>query len=301
MFAKLIAARPLRQLTLNPQDHPRGLSHLAAASGLVCAFGRAYVMADDEHHLAVFCDNHSPGQLHRVRSAALPADATQRKRLKPDFESLLLLPARGHRPAALLALGSGSKRRRDGGVLIALRPDGEPEGHAVPIDLRPLHAVLRQRLGAINIEGSFISGAHWLLLNRGVGGQPSASVTYPLGTLHALIDGRSTRLEPQSVQTHDLGFIDGVQLAFTDGAALRGGGFFFSAVAEATPNSVDDGACVGSAIGHIDRHGALVALRRLDRAVKVEGLALHRQGQTLALVTDADDPARPAELLLARW
>ena len=270
----------LRMLTVDPADHPRGLAHLSAASGLVCAHGRAYVMGDDEHHLAVFNDRHSPGRLHRVRSGHLPADAAQRKRVKPDFESLLLTPARGRQPSALLALGSGSKRRRDGGVLIALRPGGEPEGRVVPLDLAPLYAVLRQRLGAINIEGSFISGAQWVLLNRGVGGQPSASVCYPLSVLHALVDGRSAGFEPSAVQVHDLGFINGVQLAFTDGAALPGGGFLFSAVAEATPNSVADGACLGSVIGHIDRNGALVALRRLDRAAKVEGLAVHAAGQT---------------------
>ncbi len=295
--------RLLRPLTLNPRDHPRGQPHLAAASGLVCAHGRAYVMGDDEHHLAVFRDRDSPGQLHRVRGGALPADTAQRKRVKPDFESLLLLPARGRQQSALVALGSGSKRRRDSAVLMPLRPDGEPTDAVIPFDLAALYAVLRQRLGAINIEASFITGAQWLLLNRGVGGQPSASVTYPLSVLQALVDGRSATLEPQAVQTHDLGFIDGVQLAFTDGAALPGGGFLFSAVAEATPNAVADGACVGSAIGHIDSNGALVALRRLDRAVKVEGLALQRHGgQTnLALVTDADDPAQPSELLLAAW
>ena len=303
MPERRVKTQRLRQLTLNPSDHPRGQPHLAAASGLVCAHGRAYVIADDENHLAVFGDSHSPGRLHRVRSGELPADAVQRKRVKPDFESLLLLPARGHRPGALLALGSGSKRQRDGGALIALRPDGEPEDGVTPIDLQPLYTVLRQRLGAINIEGAFISGTQWVLLNRGVGGQPSASVCYALSTLHALVDGRPAGLEPVAVQTHDLGFIDGVQLAFTDGAALPGGGFLFSAVAEATPNSVDDGACVGSVIGRIDSNGALVALRRLAGAVKVEGLALDLQGgQTdLALVTDADDPGRPAELLLARW
>ena len=296
--------RRLRLLTVNPADHPRGLAHLSAASGLVCAHGRAYVMGDDEHHIAVFLDRHSPGQLHRVRKGKLPANAAQRKRVKPDFESLLLLPAQGRTHGALLALGSGSKRVRDAGVLIPLRPGGEPADGVVDLDLAPLYATLRGRLGAINIEGSFISGADWVLLNRGVGGQPSASVSYPLSVLQALVDGRSAGLEPAAVQTHDLGFIDGVQLAFTDGAALPGGdGFLFSAVAEATPNSVADGACMGSAIGHINRNGVLVALRRLDRAAKIEGLAVHAAGQTLqlALVTDADDPAKPSELLLARW
>ena len=303
MSARLLTAHRLRLLTLNPADHPRGLPHMAAASGLVCAYGRAYVLGDDEHHLAVFRDRRSPGQLHPVRKGPLPADAAQRKRVKPDFESLLLLPARGRQPSALLALGSGSKRLRDGGVLIPLRPGGEPEGSVSPLDLAPLYAVLRRRLGAINIEGSFISGAQWVLLNRGVGGEPSASVSYPLSLLHALVDGRSAGLEPSAVQTHDLGFIDGVQLAFTDGAALPGGGFLFSAVAEATPNSVADGACLGSAVGHIDRNGALVDVRWLAGHAKVEGLALHLRGSVLhlAMVTDADDPEKPSELLLARW
>ena len=75
MPERLITAHRLRQLTLNPAHHPRGLPHLAAASGLVCAHGRAYVLGDDEHHLAVFRDRHSPGQLHRVRSGHPPADA----------------------------------------------------------------------------------------------------------------------------------------------------------------------------------------------------------------------------------
>ena len=303
MPGSLKILRRLRLLTVNPADHPRGLAHLSAASGLVCAHGHTYVMGDDEHHLAVFRGRHSPGRLYRVRSGHLPADAAQRKRVKPDFESLLLLPARGRQPSALLALGSGSTRLRDAGALIHLLPGGEPNGSVIPLDLAPLYAVLRQRLGAINIEGSFIGAAQWVLLNRGVGGQPSASVCYPLSLLHALVDGRSAGFEPSAVQTHDLGFIDGVQLAFTDGAALPGGGVLFSAVAEATPNSVADGACLGSAIGHIDRNGALVALRRLDRAAKVEGLAVHAAGQTLqlTLVTDADDPTKPSELLLARW
>ena len=126
-----MATRLLRTLTLNPQDHPRGLPHLAAASGLVCAFGRANAIGDDENHPAVFRDRLSPGQLHRVRGGDLPADAAKRKRLKPDFESLPMLPARSLQPGTLLALVSGSKRRRDVGVTIALDRELEVEGLAL--------------------------------------------------------------------------------------------------------------------------------------------------------------------------
>ena len=51
--------------------------------------------------------------------------------MKPDFESLLMLPARGRQPGALLALGSGSKRQRDVGVTIALDRELEVEGLAL--------------------------------------------------------------------------------------------------------------------------------------------------------------------------
>ena len=106
-----MTAHRLRLLTVNPAEHPRGQAHLAAASGLVCAHGRVYVMGDDEQHLVVFNDRRSAGHLHRVRSGHLPAHAAQRKRVKPDFESLLLLPARG-RPRR----GTGAPYRNGRGV-----------------------------------------------------------------------------------------------------------------------------------------------------------------------------------------
>ena len=126
-----LATRLLRTLTLNPQDHPRGLPHMAAASGLVCAFGRAHAIGEDEHHPAVLRYRFSPGQLHRVRGGALPANAAKRKRLKTDFESLPMLPARCLQPGTLLALNSGSERRRDVGVTIALARELEVEGLAL--------------------------------------------------------------------------------------------------------------------------------------------------------------------------
>ena len=48
--------QPLRTLDLDRSTHTTGQRFLSAASGLVCAFGRVYVVGDDEHHLAVFDD-----------------------------------------------------------------------------------------------------------------------------------------------------------------------------------------------------------------------------------------------------
>ena len=51
----------------------------------------------------------------------------------------------------------------------------------------------------------------------------------------------------------------------------------FSAVAESTDNSYQDGACVGSAIGIVAPDGQLRHLHLLD-SPKVEGLAAQAQG-----------------------
>jgi len=42
------------ELLLTPGQHPEGGAWLSATSGLVCIASRAYVVADDEHHLAHF-------------------------------------------------------------------------------------------------------------------------------------------------------------------------------------------------------------------------------------------------------
>ena len=100
--------RPKRLRTLTVNGHPRGQPHLSAASGLVCAHGRVYVMADDEHHLAVFRDRRSPGRLHRVFAGDLPHETEARKKRKPDMETLFLLPSpKAGGDDALIALGSG--------------------------------------------------------------------------------------------------------------------------------------------------------------------------------------------------
>jgi hypothetical protein len=125
----------LRPLSLDPRAHPRGQAHLSAASGLVCAFGRAYVIGDDEQHLAIYSDRTSAGELHRVLAGNLPQIKAARKRRKADFESLLWLP----QEAALTALGSGSRPQRDRGIRLPLDADGSPRQPATTFDLAPLY------------------------------------------------------------------------------------------------------------------------------------------------------------------
>lgn len=321
-----LPTRRLRWLTLSPlaqgqgqgsaqgsaQGNARPHPHLSAASGLVCAHGRAYVIADDEQHLAVFHDLASAGELHRLLPADLPVPKPARKRLKADLETLLLLPSVGRsRGQALVALGSGSRPNRNTGVVIPLSPGGAPRHAVHSFDLQALYEPLRQALGEINIEGAMLLGGGFALLNRGVAGRSdNALARYPLRALLDLIDGTSSgtgsgtasAVPPTSIQRHDLGALDGVPLGFTDAAALPGGGWVFSAAAEDTPSSYADGRCIGSVLGVVAAQGGGVTLHRLASRDKVEGIALRTAGRRIdvCMVTDADDPACASSLLLAR-
>ncbi|MET0332987.1 MAG: hypothetical protein ABW190_01845 [Rhizobacter sp.] len=286
----------LRALTIEPRDHPRGVAHLAAASGLVCAFGRAYVVCDDEHQLAVFDHAERPGRLHRLLPGDLPADKTERKRRKADFEALLLCGER------LVAFGSGSTPQRDTGVVLTLDPHGEPTGDTRPFDLSPLYRPLRAALGEINIEGAFLLGDELVLLHRGGQGQSrNAVVRYGRAQLLAVIDGRRGATQAPRITPFDLGQVNGVPLGFTDGAALSNGAWVFCAAAEDTADSYADGPCAGSVVGLVDARGRLVVRRELATLHKPEGIAARGVAGRieLCLVTDADDPARCAELLRA--
>ena len=101
---------------------------------------------------------------------------------------------------------------------------------------------------------------------------------------------------PRAIQRLELDELQGVALGFTDGAALADGRWLFSAVAENTADSYNDGACLGAVIGLVEADGQVRRLAQLAGRWKVEGIALAADGNLL-LVTDADDPQVAASLL----
>ncbi|TFZ05682.1 hypothetical protein EZ313_03195 [Ramlibacter henchirensis] len=74
----------------------------------------------------------------------------------------------------------------------------------------------------------------------------------------------------------------------------------FTAVAEDTADAYRDGACLASVVGWMDAAGQVRACEQLAGAPKVEGVALAGDGR-LWMVTDADDPDQPSELLEVKW
>lgn len=302
----MVRPRPVRELTV---DAPRGAGggrFIAAGSGLVRVGAHLYVIADDERELGVFgAEGDAPGRLARMLPGALPSGPAARKRAKPDLEALALLPPASTRSAgALLALESGSRPTRRGGVLWVLDVHGALVGDPRRLDLEPLYAVLDREIPDLNIEGATVAGDRLLLFQRGNGrGAVNAVIELDLdGALRELAGGSLSAGPVTGQRRHDLGEVGGVRLCFSDATALRDGRVVFTAVAEAGDDTYRDGACAGSGVGLLGRDGEPAGWEPLDPPLKVEGVEAHVTAggrAELLMVADADDPGSPSPLLAA--
>jgi len=273
----VLRVEQLGTLLLEAPSQPRRPAHLAAASGLVRIGRRIFVVADDELALGVFAANASGrGRLQPFADEQLPLDHAERKAAKPDLEALALLPIDG-----LLALGSGATDRRERAWL--WNATGMRE-----LDLTDLYRALRDRFAELNIEGAAATDDCLWLAQRGNG---------PAGE-NALVEVDLDLKTVRAVTSYELGAVDGVPLTFTDLACLPNGRLVFSAVAEDSDSTYDDGPTVGAGIGVLDpRTGTVEAFDMLPEPLKVEGVALGLRFDDLLAVADADDVTRPAPLL----
>ncbi len=270
----MLSVRELRKLALDAPSQAGRPAHVAAASGLVRRGERLFVVPDDELAIAVF-ERGRPGRLQPLADDELPLDHAERKAAKPDLEALTELPG-----GALLALGSGATELRDRGWIWS--GDGVRE-----LALGGLYGALRERFAELNIEGAAVIGERLWLAQRGNGAAGE----------NALVEVDLELTAVLAVTPYDLGDIDGVQLGFTDLAPLPDGRLLFSAVAEDSAGTYDDGPTVGAGIGVLDpATGGVLAFDLLPEPLKVEGVAPSRDGDLLA-VADADDVTRPAPLL----
>lgn len=267
---------------------------VSAASGLVIEGDAFYVIADDALHMHVYSlqDEKYENRI-RLREGELPADKKSRKKMKPDFEALVRLPAQPDLPhGALFALGSGSKQNRQQGVIVPFYADGTPSEKIHTLDLASLYTAFP--FEDTNIEGAMILGEQLVLMQRGNKKYPQSALVFvslPLDDVGARFIAPDARIILVTLPT-----IDGIPLGFTDGIALPNGNILFNAVAENTDDSFNDGVCAGAALGIINTQGELLQCEWLAEPHKIEGIALDASGTRLYAVTDADDPAVPAAL-----
>lgn len=298
--------RELRKLHLDEPSAPGSPPHVAAASGVVRRAEYVYVVGDDELFLAVFdAASDEPGQLRRVLSGELPSTKEERKKHKPDLEALTVLPPfESHPYGALLGLGSGSTPERDRGFAWGLGADGSLEGDPAELDLSPLYTLLRRHLEALNVEGAAVMGDELWLLQRGNSAE-GANLVVALElaeVLDSLLRDRTLAApELRHTLAFDLGDLNGQPLTFSDASPLDDELLVFTASAEASESTYEDGEILGSVVGTIDRGGEVHRLRTIDRRHKVEGVhgVLDSGVIALTFVCDQDDPEVPSPLLSA--
>jgi len=298
----VIVPAVVKPLLMESPSGPGRPAHVAAASGVVRMGRYLYVVADDELQLAVFEEDAPRGRWVALFEGALPADPQARKAVKPDLEVLARLPPHAAwADGALVALPSGSAAPRRSGALAPLDPSGGLAAPAWSFDLQPLFDAAAKGLGTVlNVEGAALFKDGFLLLHRGTGRHPSAVLEVSLALLsEAVADKGAVPADAlKDVREVALPESGGWPLAFTDGLALADGTVAFTAVAEKTRDPVQDAPCVASAVGRMTRAGKVVAIELLQGSPKVEGLTLH--GEKAWLVTDQDDPAHPAQLLVVK-
>lgn len=278
---------------------------VTAASG-IAPLGDGWLIAQDDATSAAWRRNGAVTPLRVLPPVAgldRFSEAAGTKRLKPDLEVACPVEVDGE-PAVLL-LGSGSAPSRMRGVLVRLA-DGQPVVQAADLDL--LYQRVAQRLALpldhLNLEGASRHDGTVRWFNRGnlAAGVRSGSVNVPLAGLVAAVLGRAGAgsVSVAEPRVYDLGEVAGVGLAVTDAVALPDGRVLMSAAAEDSPNAVDDGPVMATALVLVDGEDvvAIAPVPEVAGSVrKVEGLALrgvHGDEVRLLAVVDDDDPTAPS-------
>jgi hypothetical protein len=282
-------------------------AHVRAGSGLAMVPGGIALVQDDANFIAIV----SPGD-ERARALALPAgvgglrqfDARRgNKKYKLDLEACVAVDT--HSGTLLLALGSGSKRRREQAVLVRGWEAQRPEVRLVHVP-RLYERLRREEAFAgseLNVEGAVFLGDRLRLFGRGNGAvrdgvrpvNATCDLDWPTLLAHFESPDSTQPPSPTNVVRYELGALGGIPLTFTDGAAWHGA-VLYSAAAEASPDATRDGRVSGSALGVIDEMGRARWTPLVDRSGalfvgKVEGVAaVSGAGDRVYAVVDADDP-----------
>jgi hypothetical protein len=227
------------------------LAGVQAGSGLVW-LGRRLLVAQDSAAAVALVAPETRAVERVVLSGHGGALA---KAEKPDFEAAMIGAG-----GAIYVLGSGSAPARR--TIARLEPDGDGVGRVAAADAGAMYDAVAAALGATpNIEGAVAAGDRVRLFHRGAGAEQSARVE----VAGVALDGDAPGVA--GVTRFDLGRVNGVPLTFTDAIEIGAGrDTMYLAVAEDTPNAIDDGPIVGAAVGRLSG-----ARARYARIVEADG------------------------------
>lgn len=245
--------------------HPLNMKHpnLGAVSSLLNLGERIFATCDDQYTLYEW-QKGKWQNYHWPLAPELPTEASVRKKFKPDFEVLLEIDSK-----TLMMFPSGSKSNRTQALQFDL------DNHQFTlVDLSDFFSRLELRIPLINIEGGVKLQDHFILLNRGVGQNPSS-----------LIKVQAKTFVIETVVDINFGTLNGTALHGSE-LCLFQNEIYALAVAEASDNSYDDGEILGSAWCKVTAEGFIQEQHFFDLKIKTEGLCRYEDQWLVA--TDPD-------------
>jgi hypothetical protein len=258
------------------------ISGIGACSGLVFYENSYYLIAD---HSKVLYQYEIPSKkLHKISlEDTLHENLSKKKKL--DLESITLVNG------TLYLFASGSKKNRHDCYLVDVKTQKVEKK-----SLKNFYQLLQQKANLpaneINIEGSVFYQNKWYFLQRGNGELEK--------------NGIFVVNHPDFLKADDIIFkpiklpkINNVSVTFTD-ATLVEPYIYFTAAAEGTNNTYNDGEILDSMVGKISLPDLKVEkLYKLPRKIKTEGITLLKQEQeqlTFILSEDNDSDDKHSTL-----
>lgn len=237
---------------------------VSAASGLLRIGDDFYTVSDDELKLYKILKNQTFESFQLI-TGTLPENHKERKKKKPDFESLYL-----HKNK-IIAMPSLSKPNRIKAVSFDIKSQD--------IELKDLSSFREKAavlVSELNIEGSLVIQDELWLFQRGNG----------VNGVNGILKTNPEDMSIKIFQKIDLGVMNGYKLGFTD-AVLKDNQIYFLAVVETAKSTYDDGKYVGAILGKMDLSGKILNTIELKSEYKPEGLVI--ESNDLFIVTDADN------------
>lgn len=298
----MIALEKVRELVIEPLSENRP-AYVVSASGLVRLENRIFIVADDELHLAEFdLRSSQPGRWFRLLPGMLPSDYKERKKQKPDLETITRIqPDTYAAGGALLVMPSMSRSNRVNGAMLHLENGQVSAESPIPIDFSDIRNKLTESIDGLNVEGIAIQKKVTKLFHRG-SKTKGKSVVVELDTeafLHDLHDThRPSSTCISKLREYDLGDIEGVGLSFTDAVPMSDGRIVFLAAAEATDDEYQDGASLGSSLGIMKGNGDIERIVRIAGREKFEGICADYLSPGIHSGISSDAVMRTLEILL---
>jgi hypothetical protein len=298
----IIKLTPEHELKIKTPTQGEGARNfVSAASGLVVKGEKIFIVSDDERSLYTFSKTEKTLEPFTLIEGALPSKKEERKKLKPDFESLIHVSEKDWPPhGALVAWPSGSGIDRMTAVTVPFNGKGEFEKPMIS-NITPLAYVLNGQAKDLNIEGLLIRDKKVFLFQRG-NEKSSKNGIFEL-PLADWLNGLKTgewRVKPL-FEKFKVGKLNGIKLGITD-VVLTKAGALAVAAAEDTGSAFTDGMIHGSVLVRLTGNEAQI-LGRFEPLLKIEGIAVKEESPdgslTLYLVDDADDPLKASRLWTA--